>query len=519
MPVAVLIDTISIQNYIFGSNKLKENIGGSFVIEKLVYKQMVPKGLREAQVVESIDLSHWEKAPDEYRLKKHPDEKVEIGYIGGGNALMIFRDQNDAKAFIKSYSQLILTHFPGIKLAFGFHNGFEYQEEEEDYKGFRRELHKSLIHNRNFSTVEVLPFKHGIVEDCPWTNEAQEIQYREGSTVRDISKSAWSRLSYVKDAQHDLKKKFSEQIGDRFTFTDDLGKFGQPDDKGYIAIVHADGNGMGQRFIECKSLAETRKLSAAVANYADEVMQKLIEYTANDLFGKEGKLDASEGWELDRDEGDGKEILPIRPLILGGDDITFVCEGRLGVPLAEKLLEYMAVTPINGEYISACAGIAIVGTKYPFYKAYQLSEELIKRAKKASRKHKDSSWLDYMISTGGFSGSLENIIKDQFTVAGNKMLKNGPYRIDGDAPNIKTLLKGMKHFQKGTGGNEKWPRNKIKDLRDALRRDEAYQAYFLTEIRARGLKLPGEENELWENGETPFYDMIELLDFYPEKLL
>ena len=192
MPVAVLIDTISIQSYIFGSNKLKENIGGSYIIEKLVYKQMIPKGLAEANVAKDVNICNWENNPEEHRLEKYPEEKVEIGYIGGGNALLIFRDHRDSDAFIRSYSRLILTHFPGIKLAFGFHNGFKYQE-GEDYKRFRRELHKSLIRNRNFSTVQVLPFKHGIVEDCPWTNEAQERRDNQVGSI--ISAMAISRLT------------------------------------------------------------------------------------------------------------------------------------------------------------------------------------------------------------------------------------------------------------------------------------------------------------------------------------
>jgi hypothetical protein len=517
MPVSVLIDTISIQNYIFGSNKLKENIGGSYIIEELVYKQMIPEGLRKANVAENINLRHWEESPDEYRLEKYPDEKVEIGYIGGGNALLIFRNRPEADEFVRNYSRLILTHFPGIRLAFGFHEGFEYQS-GDGYKRLQRKLHENLIHNRNFSSVQALPFKHGIVEDCPWTNEAQEILYREGDTIREISMSAWSRLSYIKDAQNTLEKKFSQQIGGKFTFTSELEKFGQLDDKGYIAIVHADGNGMGQRFLKCESLAETRNLSAGVTKYAEEVMQKLIGYLADDLFQEGGDLIASGDWKLEKDKENEKEILPIRPLILGGDDITFVCEGRLGVHLAEKLLEYMTEVPIHGENISACAGVVIVHTKYPFYKAYQLAEDLIGRAKKASRKDNDS-WLDYMISTSGFSGSIEDIIKDQFTVAGKGTLKNGPYRVDEGSSGMKALVEGMKHLQKGTGGYIKWPRNKIKDLRNALRRDEAFQSYFLAELNARGLKLPNDGEKLWDDDKTPYYDMIELLDFYPENLL
>ncbi len=509
MKTALLIDTIGIQSYIFGSNKLKENIGGSYIIEELVYKQMIPKALEEAKISYGLNQEAWQKKPNEYRLNQFSEELVEVGYIGGGNAMLLFREEDDAQKFIRTYSLLMLTHFPGLKTAFGM-EPFNY-EEEDAYKKFRKRLNENLIHNRNFSAVQVLPFKHGLVEDCPWTNEAQEISIQEGNTSKKISLMAWSRLAQIDHAQKYLEGKFGPQIGEALTFTTELDKFGQPDDKGYIAIVHADGNGMGQRFINCQSLAETRKLSAGVADYADRVMKELVAHIVGLI--QEDKL--KEEWKLKHDEESGKTILPIRPLIIGGDDITFVCEGRLGVHLAEKLLEYMHQTPINGESIHACAGVAIVHTKYPFYKAYQLSEELTKRAKDASRGDVGGSWLEYMISTGGFSGTLKEIISDQFMVAGRGDLKSGPYRVDGSKPTLPQLHNGMKVFA------EKWPRNKIKDLRDALRKDEAHQRYFFTEMKARGLHLPDPDSEghLWKDKKTPYYDMIELLDFYPESLL
>ncbi|MBX2929796.1 MAG: hypothetical protein KF852_18325 [Saprospiraceae bacterium] len=511
---SLIIDTLSIQFYIFGSNKLKENIGSSYIIEKLVYKKMIPRALKEAGVAQELSLEAWRTHPETYRLDSFPEERVEVGYMGGGNALLIFREKEDALKFVKSYSRLLLAHFPGLKTAFGLLEGFQYQQGEA-YKAFRRKLNENLIQNRNASAVQVLPLKHGIVEDCPWTNEAQEKTIREGNTSREISKMAWSRLSLVKDAQEALLADFDDEVGDMFTFTDELDKFGQPDDKGYIAIVHADGNGMGQCFIDCQSLADTRKLSAGVANYAIEVMEKLMTYLVSLFQGDKPKLDWKLEVEIDEDTGKRKRILPIRPLIIGGDDITFVCEGRLGVHLAEKLLDYMHQTPINGKNIHACAGVAIVHTKYPFYKAYQLTEELTKRAKKPSRGQVGGSWLHYMISTGGFSGPLEDIIADQFTVAGagRGKLKSGPYRVDGKAATLPLLHTGMKVFA------TQWPRNKVKDLRDALRRDDAHQNYFLTEMDARKLSLPNNGKALWEKGKTPYYDMIELLDFYPENLL
>ncbi|MDX2245360.1 MAG: hypothetical protein SF052_01185 [Bacteroidia bacterium] len=508
MPVALVIDTLSIQTYIFGSNKLKENIGGSYIIEELVYKEMIPKALKDAGVSNGLDLKKWKDEPEVYRLNNHPQEQVEVGYIGGGNALLLFRKESDSKEFIKAYSRLMLTHFPGLKTAFGLEE-FNY-EAGEGYETFRKRLNENLIHNRNFSAAQVQPFKHGIAEDCPWTNEAQETKDSQSGSL--ISQMAASRVNLVKGAQKVLLEKFKNQIGEEFSFTDDLDQLGQPDDKGYVAIVHADGNGMGQRFIGCQSLADTRKLSAGVIDYADKVMQGLIGYIVSLFQGEKPRLD----WELEQDKESEKRFLPIRPLIIGGDDITFVCEGRLGVHLAEKLLEYMHQIPINGQPIHACAGVAIVHTKYPFYKAYQLAEELTKRAKDASRGEVGGSWLEYMISTGGFSGPLKEIITDQFTVAGRGTLKSDPYRVDGSQATLPQLHNGMKVFA------DKWPRNKIKDLRDALRKDEAHQNYFLTEMDARKLSLPGEKDNgktLWKEGKTPYYDMIELIDFYPESLL
>jgi hypothetical protein len=508
MPSALLIDTLSIQSYIFGSNKLKENVGGSFIIEHLVYNEMIPEALSIGGIADNLNPDGWKTKPEDYLLKHNQNAKVEIGYIGGGNALLLFRTMTDAKTFVEIYSRLLLLHFPGLKTAYGLVENFNYEEGEE-YKKFRKKLNEDLLRNRNFSNAHVIPLKHGIVEDCPLTNEAQEFSFKEGNEQRVISGLAWSRLAQVDSAQKTLSEKFGDQIEDQFTFSLELDKLGQPDDKGYIAIVHADGNGMGQRFMGCKSLAETRKLSSSVADYADNIMEKMIGYIISLFQGNKSKLD----WTLEKDEKTGKTILPIRPLIIGGDDITFVCEGRLGVHLAEKLLEYMCQTPINGETIHACAGVAIVHTKYPFYKAYQLAKELIKRAKDASRGESGGSWLEYMISTGGFSGTLNEIIEDQFSVAGRGELKNGPYRIDGSSATVHKLHKGMMSFSNG------WPRNKIKDLRDVLCKDSVHQRYFLTEMEARGLALPDGANSLWQDSKTPYYDMIEMLDFYPESLL
>ncbi len=76
-------------------------------------------------------------------------------------------------------------------------------------------------------------------------------------------------------------------------------------------------------------------------------------------------------------DDDGQERLPFRPIVFGGDDVTFVCEGRLGLPLAAHYLARLAegILP-DGDPLYARAGIAIVKTHYPFARAYELADEL-----------------------------------------------------------------------------------------------------------------------------------------------
>lgn len=510
MYTALIIDTLSIQSYIFGSNKLKENIGGSYIIEHLVYKKMIPLALEQSGITSSLNMEEWTSNDGkDYKLIADPSSKVEIGYVGGGNTLMIFRNEGDAESFVKVHSKLLLQYFPGLKVAYAVHP-FDYQE-GETYRTFLMHINQTLSLNRSLYPVASLPFKHGIVDDCAWSNEAQEV--KDNATGNIISRMSASRVAVVKDSQEKLMELLNTDQKAKYTFTAEQDLLGQPDDKGYIAIVHADGNGMGIRFRNCNSLAETRRLSAGVLQLANSIMKELINYVITIVEKKK-----IVNFELREDKEDSdKKILPIRPLIAGGDDITFVCEGRLGVHLAEKLLELMTTTKVNEEYISACAGVAIVHTKYPFYKAYQLADELTHEAKNACRPD-NSSWLHYMISTGGFSGTYEDIIANQYTLPGNKKLKNGPYRIDEEKHSIKDLKNGMKYLT-GTDSKHQWPMNKIRDLRDVLRKDTAFQEYFLAEMKARKLKLPSDKEVLWEEGVTPFHDMVELLDFYPKELL
>ena len=134
--------------------------------------------------------------------------------------------------------------------------------------------------------------------------------------------------------------------------------------------------------------------------------------------------------DLKKEEGDRKfkdlklsnNHFPVRRIITAGDDICFVTEGRLGLECAAAFIKALGKTrnAVDHKSYSACAGVAIVHQKYPFYRAYELAELLCSNAKKFGASYsvdgsgKDVSAIDWHIEFGEMSDSLEAIRKKFF---------------------------------------------------------------------------------------------------------
>jgi len=518
---------VSIQSYVFASNKLKDNIGASYIIEEQIYKTIMVNVLRKQFSTGNL-WEKWNNEDEKFEVqlfKAYSPFECEIAYIGGGNAMLLFK--NDAEVikagenklvtkFIREYTLELLQRFPGLKTAFGINLDFNLTSDQ--FKESRQLLIADIGRNKNCYHPNVSPVKHGIVEDCPLSNEAEEELFHPYSQTQLVSKSSVIKMTACDKSQDTLENQFIEELRGlkgAYTFTDDLEMLGQLSEKAYIAIVHVDGNGIGKRFVDCEDLPKLRELSKQVSELADRVMKKIITHIVK-LIDND-KLNNKNGFEIRKISN--KLVLPLRPLITAGDDFTFICHGKLGVHLAEKLILFMNEERVQGKPVAACGGVAIIKTHYPFYRAYTLAEELMKAAKKQSRDN-EGSWLSFMISSGGFSGNLENIIHQQFTTP-NGILTASAYRVDEQASTMSKLKLGIKEL---FTGSDAWPTNKVMQLRDVLRQDEFSQTSFITETSARQLKLPEYEGhsfhkKLWENKFSPYYDIIELKDFYPDELL
>lgn len=167
----------------------------------------------------------------------------------------------------------------------------------------------------------------------------------------------------------------------------------QPDSPSRVAMVHADGNGLGGVFVELpRLLAETNPgepiTDAGYATAYRDLSAALDEGVSEAFRAAVGQVVGLTGFAPD-----------VLPLVLAGDDITFVAEAGIAATLTHSflsdLIRRVAADPRAARVLRArpggdprlgIAGAMVVTTPhFPFSAAYRLCEELVtdvaKRAK------------------------------------------------------------------------------------------------------------------------------------------
>ncbi|HDH12020.1 MAG TPA: hypothetical protein ENG83_07475 [Nitrospirae bacterium] len=463
-----------------------------------------------------FDITSWKNKVSEYRCYK---DGFDIGYIGGGNALLLFKEKTTAEEFIQELTKSLLIHTPGIMTAVALN---KLDLDNKNFLKSKEELFAILKENkRKYLPVTLIP-GHGITSEC--THSGFSMDKFNSIEKQYVSAGTHAKIEASKNAKKDIHNKYKDELKDEFCFTDQLNKVGQiRGADSHIAIVHIDGNNIGDRFKNMDSLEKTRDLSKTMGKATEEAFSDLLRYIVDNYEKIMECLGFDNSSEDERlrfpvSEKFKKKILPIRPIIIGGDDITFVSDGKLGIYFSKLFIEAFEQKKVSdGEKLTACAGIAIIKTKYPFYRGYLLAEELCRNAKREriARKDMHSSYIDFHISTGGLAGALDLIRKKYFKVSQGNLLFR-PYVLapkDGDEQSFDLLLDK-------TGELKDFPKNKIAELRQVLTLSKEATEQFVQEMKYRGRKFPeipgrGYEVALFEHKKTPYFDMIELLEYYP----
>lgn len=553
--VLTIIDTVSIQDYVFGSNRLRENVGASFLVE-LATRDWACKELVR------LGRTNLEKTDENWRINRaatiEQNELVaEMIYMGGGNTVILFRTIDLARSFTQRLARRVLRHAPGLEIVIAHSNPFTWDPGGEGFLAHFEAFRDSrLAQKKRARTTAQLPMVGlGITEECPSTGAVATHPVRDPDSrlvSREVAAKVNGRLQKI--AKRRLRNLLD--LDESIEFSDDLDHLGRKSgEQSYIAVVHIDGNEVGQRIKHFVSRAKTNRQAIERMRDSSEVIEQSSTEAFKEMFaqlrpnqdmGLKEILPALRSSRFDkqaepkyipfyRDETgqkyDGKPCWPFRPLVLGGDDVTFVCNGQLGLSLTAIFVKAFAEHTASGfaalgtgesdpGSICSGAGIAIVKTHYPFRRAYDLSESLTRSAKRflrEKRKIGDSSALDWHVTSTGLSGSLETIHAREYSVPEGD-LRMRPLWLANESDwrtwdNFNEIV-AMFNYGEGFAGR----RNKLMALRRALRVGKDAVKRFLSSYQLQLPELSNTNANMresgWMGGQCGYFDALEALDHH-----
>ena len=525
----VVFGTASLQRYVFQSNRLKENIGASYLAA-----HWLGKGLVNATQAYAAAWKEYEENPCRSQLANPVDKDKEVNliYIGGGNAALLCKSKCIAKKVVKKWSRKVLKNAPGLRVVVGYGT----------VKDSLAEAYREALNNLG-RCEEALPFGSAlyslpIVSTCMSTGQPASERREEENNPEWISQSA----AYKRDAagtenspgpaQKYIEKKFrsvlekTEHLPElRFALKLDE-ELGGRKGESHIAIVHADGNGMGDRLNRVidkekqeddEFLHNLRAFSASTSSLSHKALEKTLLHFKGFL-------------PLRKSLNNPDHVFPLRPIVYGGDDLTFVCDGRVGLHLADFYLKEFSKGSIkvcgDHESVDACAGVAIVPTKFPFARAYDFADKLCGIAKTYRHKHGKlkGSWLDFQIIQEGVTSSIATLRDAQYRSLEGQTLHQRPYQVPKDWGDCINVLNQFR---------SKWHRSRAKGLLQALTQGPIPTELAVKAAQWRKMPLPyvkGMKNMDanakkvgWTGGKnsrkTPYFDPLEILDFYLDELL
>lgn len=234
---------------------------------------------------------------------------------------------------------------------------------------------------------------------------------------------------------------------------ENLGEIAREDgQRGYIALIHADGNGIGQRYQAWRKKAD-HGLSVGKAEAHGEHFFHSMRVAVRRALQKALKktFDATpRAYQL---------------LMLGGDDLLLVCTASRALGFVQAYAEALQDFPLaDGEPLSVGVGVAIAKDSFPFHRLHAVAEALADSAKQRYRANTSvGSVVDWHITTNAW---VEDPIAErrQESLAGQSILSGKPYPVLGNS-SLDALLTTMNNLP----GDKTVARSQLRRLTEEMR--------------------------------------------------
>lgn len=470
----VHIELQRVQTWLFAVPRLRAMVGANALIGETL-RVALPKLARESGRWVLAPLAEAYPAADPNDpLKAHDDPAVDAkdGILARDGGHFEAHFASGTEAFADAAGQLLLARLPGLRFRISI-NGAERQ--------------KSLVH---LSTE--LP----VLAPCEWTGRGlasatieqgderpavsldvarrhEAAQRTEDGTATDLASllSATTKLGMLKRAQ-ELKN----LVG-----------------SGYLALIHADGNGVG-------SGAGKTESERAMFFHRNRVLLRRAVQKAIDAHCPD------------------KGQAPLIPLMLGGDDLLLVCRAETALSFVVKLCEVLAALQRDDGGFKLTLGVGVVFAKHtiPIHRLHEVAEQLASSAKRRYRGLKDGgekgrSVVDWAVYSTAWVDDPEEIRRRDWirgTGQDLRVLSQRPVDVVGAGlGTLQGLVEGAKKLEKA-------PRSQLRYLVDQLPRGRALSELAFAELskEARCALKEAEVMTPWRPGSNNGPWLTELLD-------
>lgn len=534
MPRALLLilDTDRIQDFIFGTTRLKEMRGASALLDELnligmpriITKRCGRHNLRNKsgggfEIDETIPSTQL------------PQLDCWVVSFGGGSARILFPPENAGLAAdILAATESLYAQDTGYGATIT--GVIVTQNAAETPPAFMNRAEAALrVRKLNRSFCQQA-FSNPYFKTCDSSGKAPATQRASTPVIGDdrlISLATYKKLEtttsgyFLKFAQHVrdnappnnlAKKDWDKSPPDSLT---DIGDLSTP--HGYIGLIYADGNRMGLRlqrdFSSFEDISKfSEKMKRATHEALFQTLQEVLDFN-DDKF-------------------------PFEIFLIGGDDILLAVPAQHAMNFAKTFVRRFNAetgypTPAGKTHVSVGVGVALAHANHPIRQLIELAEGLAKLGKAESQKDFENSnftleadYINFLVNKGDQVREAGEIFEEDMEYsdlvhAATPKIKL--YKRPYNEQQLEALLCVVANLKK-----EGMPRTKLAQLYRAL---YAGWANGTLESLLVASRLPEEVRRMllgyftgnkhdfpWEltasgNYETPLLDWIELYDFVP----
>lgn len=410
-----LFEAKSIQSYLFQSGKLKDVISASERIDRLIDSK---DNSTLAQVIKAANLETDLLTPC------NAESAIHFLRCKGGAFYCYCIHREPLLALRSLWTLTIEQAFPSLQFT-------DALTEADNLASALEAAHKNLACERNTPTVK-LPIASAPTHrysrtgnaSVPLSSLAKKATHKDELSDFDIDtelhRQAYQAFDMRKAAA--LQDKFTPDelkgllsypidLENDFLFSElstDLSRSEREAVKD-IALIHIDGNGLGILLMALKNALKdknTEEFCQGFRTFSDALN------TATTKAAKKATrfvYDAAK-YTVNADSSDTHFMIPMRPIVLGGDDITLLCRADLALEYSQifcrefKLESELAMEKLFTEflnqsnqdtdsknnsqikpYLTASGGILYHKAGHPFTHSHHLVEDLCAHAKKLTK--------------------------------------------------------------------------------------------------------------------------------------